>query len=94
MARLTAMTRQLVRRHTGQMRKAEPVPPRVTDEDRRRFERQVAALRQIENDDDGSPEWRTAVVEHADDERAKRGAPRLKTEGELHRRARDLGLTR
>lgn len=72
----------------------DPPPARVGVEDRRRFERQVAALRTIENDDEGTPEWRAAVVEYVDAERAKRGVPPLKTEAELHRRARELGLTR
>lgn len=79
------------------MPSAEPVDPpleRVSAEDRRRFERQAAALRQIENDDEGTPEWRTAVVEYVDAERAKRGVPPLKTEDEFHHRARELGLTR
>ncbi len=54
----------------------------------------MAALRAIENDDEGSPEWRAGVVEYVDAERAERGTPPLKTEDEFHHRARELGLTR
>lgn len=54
----------------------------------------MAALRTIENDDEGTPEWRAGVVEYVDGERAKRGTPPLKTEDEFHHRARELGLTR
>ncbi|CAN5865441.1 hypothetical protein BH24ACT3_BH24ACT3_07600 [soil metagenome] len=66
--------------------------PRVSDADRAAFERQVAALEQFENDDEGTPEWRAAVIEQADADRQDRDIPPLKTEPELHRRARDLGL--
>ena len=70
----------------------------VSAEDRRRFERQVAALREEENDDEGTPEWRASVIAWANRERAKRGDPPLKEwwedkgELELHKRARALGL--
>lgn len=90
------MVQGRVRRHTGPVpdsEPAEPTPARVSAEDRRRFERQVAALRKIENDDEGTPEWRAGVVEYVDGERAKRGTPPLKTEDEFHHRARELGLT-
>jgi hypothetical protein len=64
----------------------------VSAEDRRRFERQVAALPTAESDDEGSLEWRHAVIESANEWRAAHGIPPLQTEGELHRRARALGL--
>ena len=91
------VVRGRVRRHTGLVPPAEPADPapaRVSADDRRRFERQAAALRTIENDDEGTPEWRGGVVEYIDAERAKRGTPPLKTEDEFHHRARELGLTR
>ncbi|CAN5485882.1 hypothetical protein BH20ACT2_BH20ACT2_14860 [soil metagenome] len=65
---------------------------RVSDADRAALTRQVTALEQFENEDEGTPEWRAAVIEQADRERQDRGVPPLKTEPELHRRARDLGL--
>lgn len=64
----------------------------VSDGDRRAFERQVAALRTAEHDDEGSLEWRHALHVALDAERKRIGVDKLKTEGELHRRARSLGL--
>jgi hypothetical protein len=66
----------------------------VSPEDRRRFERQVAALRDGETEDEGTPASRAAAIEDADRWRAEHGIPPLDTEAELHRRARDLGLLR
>ena len=66
----------------------------VSSEDRRRWERQVAALREADNDDEGSLEWRADVHEWADARRREAGLDDLDTEPELHRRARALGLLR
>lgn len=55
--------------------------------------RQAAALRSVEHDDEGDPVWRTAVIAEADAWRTEHGYPPLKTEPELHRRARALGLS-
>lgn len=68
--------------------------PRVTAEDRARFARQVSALQPAESDDEGTPGWRAQRIEEIDAYRAAHGIPPLKTEPELHRRARDLGLLR
>ena len=70
----------------------------VDDRDRRAFERQRAALTAATHDDEGDPDWERAVVEWADRQRAADGTEPLaewwssKTEPELHRRARALGL--
>jgi len=66
----------------------------VSAEHRRRFDLQVAALREEENDDEGTPEWRAMVIDRMNEARRRRGIPPLETEPELHRRARDLGLLR
>lgn len=74
--------------------------PRVSEADRAAFERQVAALEQFENDDEGTPEWRALMERHINEDRTRRGIPPLKdfaeakTEPELHARARALGLLR
>jgi hypothetical protein len=47
-------------------------------EERRKWERQVAGLRQMENDDDGTPEWRESVEEAANMWRAQHGIAPLK----------------
>lgn len=70
----------------------------VSPEHRRIFERQAAALREEESDDEGSPEFQRAMIEAENQRRAEVGQARLlewwedKTEGELHERARALGL--
>ena len=64
----------------------------VTDRERWAFERQVAALRSAETDDEGSLAFRYELIEWANAERARRGIEPLQTEGEIHRRARALGL--
>ena len=72
----------------------------VSAEDRRRWERQVAGLREMENDDEGTPEWRRSVEEAANRRRAARGIPPLKewweekTEPEFYKLARARGLLR
>ena len=72
----------------------------VSAGDRRRWERQVAGLREIENDDEGTPEWRQAVEEGANEWRAQHRIPPLKewweehTEPEFYVLARSLGLLR
>ncbi|MDE3087182.1 MAG: hypothetical protein KGJ77_10510 [Acidobacteriota bacterium] len=70
------------------------VPNRVSDADRAAWARQARALADAEQDDEGGPEERRRSIEEADADRATRGIPPLKTEPELHRRARDLGLLR
>lgn len=54
--------------------------------------RQVQHLRLAESSDDGASEWRNQVVEEANHFRRRHGMPELKTEPELHRYARALGL--
>jgi uncharacterized protein YkwD len=71
-----------------------PVPARVSEEDRSRWERQVGALRREESDDEGTPEWRAQLVTETNRLRSRRGTPELKTETEMHRYARALGLIR
>ncbi|MGD9791978.1 MAG: hypothetical protein AB7V43_00750 [Acidimicrobiia bacterium] len=66
----------------------------VSAEDRRRWNRQVAALASQPHDDEGSPSWRLAVHEWIDTERANEGREPLKTESELYRYAESLGLRR
>ncbi len=66
----------------------------VSAQDRRRWDRQVAALGAADNDDEGSLAWRAAVHEWADARRLELGLDDLDTEPELHRRARALGLLR
>jgi hypothetical protein len=72
----------------------------VSAEDRRRWERQVAGLREMENDDEGTPEWRRSVEETANRWRAAHGIPPLeewweeKTEPEFYELARARGLLR
>lgn len=68
--------------------------PRVSNDDSASFARQVGALADAEVDSEGTPEWRAHSIEEADADRARHGIPPLKTEPELHRRARDLGLLR
>jgi hypothetical protein len=69
-------------------------PAAVTEVERAAFERQAIALARFESDDDGTPESRARRIDEADRDRATHGSPPLKTEPELHRRARDLGLIR
>jgi hypothetical protein len=64
----------------------------VSAEDRRKWDRQVAALIEMDNDDEGSLEWRAAAIEAVNRRRVSNGRAELVTEGELHRRARALGL--
>ena len=66
----------------------------VSAEDRRKWDRQVAALTEMDNDDEGSLEWRAEMHDWADRQRARSGGPPLKTEGELYRYAETLGLRR
>jgi hypothetical protein len=64
----------------------------VSDEERRAFERQAAALDAAESDDEGTLAFRHELIEWANAERARRGIEPLQTEGEIHWRARALGL--
>lgn len=69
---------------------------RASDADRATMDRQARALAELEldRDDDGDDDWRRALVTWADSERRRLGIEPLKTETELHRRARALGLLR
>ncbi len=64
----------------------------MSAEDRRKWDRQVAALIEMDNDDEGSLEWRAAAIEAVNRRRLSMGYEALSTEGEMHRRARTLGL--
>jgi hypothetical protein len=64
----------------------------VSAEDRRKWDRQVAAMIEMDNDDEGSLEWRAAAIEAINRRRLSMGHEVLSTEGEMHRRARALGL--
>ena len=64
----------------------------VSAEDRRRWDRQAEALRLADNDEEGTLEVRAATLEMVNRRRVAPGRPELNTEGELHRRARTLGL--
>lgn len=71
---------------------------RVTDRDRAYFARQARSLADAENNDEGTPEWREAMRRAENERRATQGLPPLrewweeKTEMELYRRARALGI--
>ncbi|MGH9055257.1 MAG: hypothetical protein ACRDYY_05240 [Acidimicrobiales bacterium] len=67
---------------------------RVSEADRAAFARQAAALAEAENDSEGTASSRARRIEEANADRIRHGIPPLKTEPELHRRARDLGLLR
>ncbi|MBI2709988.1 MAG: hypothetical protein HYX34_09870 [Actinobacteria bacterium] len=70
----------------------------VSPEDRARWERQVAGLRTMETDDEGTPEWQAAMVRAENARPARVGAPALKEwweeppEAQLHQRAKALGM--
>lgn len=70
----------------------------VSAADRLRWQRQVSGLRELENDDEGTPEWRMSVETAADRWRANHEIPPLKgwwedhPETEFYKRARALGL--
>lgn len=64
----------------------------VSDEDRDRWQRQVDALEAAECDDEGSPDQRVQIIATANRQRRTFGRPDLATEGEMHHRARALGL--
>ncbi|HVA75837.1 MAG TPA: hypothetical protein VNF71_14865 [Acidimicrobiales bacterium] len=69
-------------------------PQLVSSEDREAFDRQVSALATAESTDEGTADSRARRIADADADRARLGIPPLKTEPELHRLARDLGLLR
>jgi hypothetical protein len=68
--------------------------PEVSDADRASIARQAETLADAEADSEGTAEWRGRRIEEADADRALHEVSALKTEPELHRRARDLGLLR
>jgi len=69
-------------------------PRCVSDADRAALARQGAALSHAETQDEGTAESRARRIEEANLDRANLGIEPLKTEPELHRLARDLGLIR
>lgn len=69
-------------------------PEPVSDEDRAKLARQAEALLSAEIRDEGSSGLRAARIDELDEDRARYGIPPLKTEPELHRLARRLGLIR
>ena len=85
---------ELDRFGTRQTCRMPPRLPRVSAEDRARFARQAEALRAAESDEQGSPDLRRRRMAELDEDRARSGIPPLKTEPELHRLARSLGLIR
>ena len=71
-----------------------PARESVSAKDRFRFARQAQALAEVESENEGSPTWRVGVFEEANRFRSRQGISELKTEPELHRYARALGLIR
>ena len=69
----------------------------ASEEDRRRFNRQVRALEEAETDEEPSPEERRAIITWLNEVRARDGIPPLRDgvddapELELHRIARARG---
>lgn len=63
-----------------------------TPDERRRFARQTVALRASELSDEGDLAWQYWLIEDANERRVAKNIAPLQTEGELHRRARALGL--
>lgn len=71
----------------------------VSPEDRAKWERQVEGLKLMENDDEGTAEWREEMFQAENRRRAKLGIAPMKhwweedpPEAEFYRRARALGL--
>lgn len=73
----------------------------ISPEDRRRFQSQVDSLREIESNEEMSPEQAARAIAAADADRAKAGRPPLRAERDIelpeegfYRRARALGFLR
>lgn len=73
----------------------------VSDEDRRRFEAQARSLREIETDEELSPDQAALVIAAANEDRARAGRPSLRVDRDaelpeegFYRRARALGFMR
>lgn len=68
----------------------------VSPADRRAMARQAAALSalELESAEEGDDEWRAGLAVWADEQRQQIGVAPIKTEIELYRRARALGLRR
>jgi hypothetical protein len=66
----------------------------VSPDDRRRMNRQAAALRDLEISDIGDDDLRAAAIDEANADRRRRGLDELKTETEFHRKAVERGLIR
>jgi len=64
----------------------------VSPDDRRRMNRQAAALRDLEISEDGDEEQRAAAIDEANADRRRHGLDELKTEGEFHRKAIERGV--
>lgn len=58
------------------------------------MERQARAVRALQTDDPGDESQRVSAIEAANADRRLLGLPELKTEVELHRKAKALGLIR
>jgi hypothetical protein len=66
----------------------------ASPDDRRRMNRQAAALRDLEISEAGDDEQRAAAIDEANDDRRRLGLDELKTETEFHRKAVQRGLVR
>ncbi|MGA0878346.1 MAG: hypothetical protein ACO3SP_04445 [Ilumatobacteraceae bacterium] len=66
----------------------------VSPDDRRRMNRQAAALRALETSEAGDDEQRVAAIVEANEDRRRHGLDELKTEGEFHRKAVERGFIR
>ena len=73
----------------------------ISADDRRKFEAQAASLREVENDEEMSPEQAARVIGAANEDRAQAGLPPLRDERDVelpeegfYRRARALGFIR
>lgn len=66
----------------------------VSPDDRRRMNRQAAALQGLEISEAGDDEQRDTAIDEANADRRRHGLDELKTETEFHRKAVERGLVR